>query len=164
MITIGIDIGLTGAVASVNHLGGAAVLDLVTVPSGKSRRLDGRDLIHTLRAMAPSSESALVLIEDVQPRPMGNGGRAGNTMHSQASLMRSRGIVEAVCDVGGFQLRSVQPQPWKRFYGLIGEDKDASIDCARRLFPACAIDLKRKKDQNRAEALLIANYAQRNMT
>jgi hypothetical protein len=164
VITIGIDIGLTGAVAAVDSRGAHQLSDLPLHGDGHDKRIDGRALLWLLRQMIPPGEAGLVLIEDVRPRPMGNAGRHGNTMHSQGSLMRSRGIVEAAIDIARLQLKAVQPQTWKRFYGLIGKDKDEALQRARVLYPAAVTDLKRKKDHNRADALLVAHYGQKVLT
>ena len=158
MIVIGIDIGLTGAVAAVDSRGTATVRDIATIPDGKGRRIDGRALILAIRDIVPIGQSALVLFEDVRARPGGNGNAHGNTMHSQGSMMRSRGIVEAVIDITRLESKVVQPQTWKRHFGLLGKPKAASMDTARGLFPSIGHDLKRVKDHNRAEALLIAQY------
>jgi hypothetical protein len=177
-IVIGIDIGMTGAVAAVGPAG-AQVHDLpVTadgparmkaVPGGKavkqSLRLCGRGLRELLQRLVPAGETALVLFEDVKPRPMGNGNSHGNTMHSQGSLMRSRGIVEGVLDgLSWVEARAVTPQAWKRHFGLIGEAKGDSRARARALYPALAGELARVKDHNRAESLLIAHYGLKDLT
>ena len=161
MRCIGIDLGLTGAVASVDERGDAQVLDMPTVPDGKSRRIDGRALILLLRQLVPVGQKPVFVIEDVRPRP--NAAR-GTTMHSEGSLMRSRGIVEGVADIMGADLRAVQPQSWKRFYALLKTEKSASLAKARTLYPSIASDLKRQKDQNRAEAVLIAHYGLRKLS
>ncbi len=160
MITIGIDIGLTGAVAAVDGRGTAAVRDLPTTPDGKGRRIDGRGLLLLIREFVPIGEAALLIFEDVRARPAGNGGSHGNSMHSQGSLMRSRGIVEGVADITRLQVQVVQPQTWKRHFGLLKQPKEASAAAARERFPLVVDQLKRVKDHNRAEALLIAAYAQ----
>lgn len=174
MIVIGIDIGLTGAVAAVDSRGAAAVRDLPLAPDGKPRkvtragkastmqpmRLDGRGLLLLIREFVPIGEAALIVFEDVRARPDGNGSGHGNTMHSQGSMMRSRGIVEGVADITRLDVRVVQPQTWKRYFGLIGKPKAASADTARGLFPLLAGELKRVKDHNRAESLLLAQWGQ----
>ena len=159
MITIGIDIGVCGAIAAVDALGTHSVEDLPTVPDGKVRRIDGRGLILLIRGMVPVGQPALIVFEDVRARPLGNAGAHGNTMHSQGSMMRSRGIVEAVVDITRIESSVVQPQTWKRFFGLLKSEKGASLDKARALYPAALPQLARAKDHNRAEALLIAHWA-----
>lgn len=155
MIVLGIDIGLTGAVAAITPAGHAIVVDLPTVEDGKGRRIDGRALILALRAVVPADSDALVVFEDVRPRP--NPTR-GTSIVTEGSLMRSRGIVEAVCDITRWRVKVVQPATWKRHYGLIKTEKRASLEKARVLFPGAAAELKRVKDHNRGEALLIAHY------
>lgn len=163
-VIIGIDIGLTGAIGAVDSRGTAYVRDLAAIPDGKGRRLCGRSLLMAVRELVPIGEPALVVFEDVKPRSMGNAGFATNSMHSQGSMMRSRGIVEGVVDITRLQFRAVQPQTWKRHFGLIGKPKDASLELARALFPLQAAQLKRQKDHNRAEAMLLARWAQEVLT
>jgi hypothetical protein len=152
---IGIDLGLTGAVASVDERGEAQVHDIPTLPDGKSRRIDGRALILLLRQLVQTGVKPVFVIEDVRPRP--NAAR-GTTMHSEGSLMRSRGIVEGVADIMGADLRAVQPQSVKRFFGLIRKDKNAGREVAMRLYPCVAPDIKRVRDHNRGDAILLAHF------
>jgi hypothetical protein len=165
MIVLGIDIGLTGAIVKVCSDGTWAIGDIPTLaaeePSKKTkRRIDGRGLADLVRFYVPADEAALILIEDVQARPIGrqNGSQHGNSMQSQGSLMRSRGIVEGVLDVLRLPVKVVQPQAWKRAYGLLGGHKDLARGHAVALYPDALAHLKRKKDINRADALLIARY------
>jgi crossover junction endodeoxyribonuclease RuvC len=161
MMFIGIDLGLSGAAAMIN---GATrdmqVADLPTVDSDAGRRLHGRLLLDMIRAWVPAGEVCFATVEDIRPRPGDRGGH-GNTMHSQGSLMRSRGIVEAVLDIQGAQVLWIWPQKWKRQYGLIGEGKNTSREVAARMFPALASAFARVKDDGRAEAMLLAYYGMR---
>jgi crossover junction endodeoxyribonuclease RuvC len=172
MITIGIDIGLTGAIGATDSRGTASVRDMPTIPDGKPRkvirsgkastvqplRIDGRALLLLVRELVPPGAVAQIVFEDVRARPQGNDDSHGNSMHSQGSLMRSRGIVEAVADITRFPVHAVQPQTWTRHFGLLKTKKGSSLEKARALFPSVAGDLKRVKDHNRAESLLIAHY------
>ncbi|WP_062196485.1 hypothetical protein [Caldimonas taiwanensis] len=165
MIVLAVDIGLSGALAAVDHRHTCVVHDLVTVAAEEAstkprRRLCGRSLAQQIRQIVPPGEAATLVIEDVQARPMGNGGRHGNAIQTQGSLMRSRGIVEGAADVLRLPLKVVQPQTWKRRFGLLGKDKRESLEVARRLFPAAQSLLARQKDHNRAECLLIALWGQ----
>ena len=160
MIAWGIDIGLTGALSRIDRRGDAVVLDMPVKADGtKGNRIDGRELYKLIRQHTPAGEPLVIVFEDVRPRPTGNGGQQGNTIHSQGSLMRTRGAIEAVLDVLGVRAEVVQPQTWKRWFGLLRADKDASRQRALVLYPAAAHMLARKKDHNRAEALLLAHYA-----
>jgi hypothetical protein len=158
VIFLAVDIGLTGAAAALDHTGRASVADLPIVDSPAGRRLHARGTLDILREWAPASEACVLVVEDVRPRPMGNGGAHGNTIFSQGSLMRGRGAVEALADIGGLPIVWVQPQTWKRHFALIGKDKDEGRQVALRLFPGMAQALARKLDHNRADALLLAHW------
>lgn len=67
------------------------------------------------------------------------------------------GIIAAL----NIPMELVTPQEWKKHYGLIGKDKDASRIIALQLFPQMAMELKLKKYNGRAEALLLAEYLRR---
>lgn len=150
-ITIGVDLGLTGAIAAISP-GGALVFDLPI--HATERRLDGRALIHLIRTLVDVRDVSAIVAEDVRVRPA-MGGRPS----SEGSLMVSRGILCAVADIGGWPVEWVQPTVWKRAYGLLKSEKDASRLRALDLFPGQAGELARKKDHNRAEALLMARWA-----
>lgn len=156
MIVVGIDPGLTGAFAAVDSAGTYTVEDMPTVPLPGNglvrRRIDGLRLARALRNMVPAGHACLVVMEDVQAI----GGSAVQTM---GSMMRSVGTAEAAVEILRMDLKRAQPKAWKKFYGL-GADKAASLEIARTLFPNIGHMLKRAKDHNRAEALLLAHYGQ----
>jgi hypothetical protein len=163
VIFVGIDLGLQGAVCAV---GGQAwpvmVADLPRTELARQPIIDVRQLRHDLRVMVPATETALVLIEDVRVRPTGRGGSAGVTASSsETKLVRLRGHVEALVLLLGWRLEIVQPQTWKRHFGLIGaaEPKKASLAKARELYPSMGEKLHLAKHHNRAEAVLMAHYA-----
>ncbi len=71
------------------------------------------------------------------------------------------GIILGVLASLGLRYTTVRPAAWKRHLGLAGKDKEASRARAKQLFPAAP--LHRKKDEGRAEALLLAWYGQQQM-
>ena len=158
-VFIGIDIGLEGAMAAVDSRGSCQIADLPVIADGKSNRLDGRGLILLLRQFVPVGVHCVVAFEDVRARPAGNGGSHGNSMHSQGSLMHSRGIVEAVLDIARVERKVVQPQTWKKHFGLIKKSKDDARLKALELYPLQAHELRLKKHHNRGDACLIATFA-----
>jgi hypothetical protein len=76
------------------------------------------------------------------------------------SLMGTRRAIEAVLDIAGIKILAVQPQTWKRHFGLLKTEKGQSLETARSLYPLAGHMLLRQKDHNRAEALLLAHYGQ----
>lgn len=167
MLIVGIDPGLTGACAILDHNGLRAVFDMPTMPvpgAGPKalvkNKVDGRALFKLLLQHCPSAEGKPnVTIEAVATM-----GGANNAVQTQGSLLRSLGAIETVAECMAWPLDYVRPQSWKRHYGLLDPElKDAerkrnSLEMARRMFPGCA-DIARAKDHNRAESLLIALWA-----
>ena len=52
----------------------------------------------------------------------------------------------------------VRPAKWKKHFNLINASKDASRTKAIEIFPYFSINLSKKKDANKADAILIAKY------
>lgn len=166
MIVIGVDPGLTGAVARYcTASGDTCVEDIPTklmewAMLGK-RRVDGRALAHMLRDMAPASDSFVIAIEAV-----GIIKGEGNAIQSVGSLCGTVCAILAVADVIRADVMPCRPADWKADYGLKrakGEKaaawKNRSRIKALELFPALSDRLKLKKHADRAEALLIARWA-----
>ncbi len=166
MNVIAVDPGLSGAMACLDTNQRAHVADLPVIDTGLDKYLDGRGIYDQLLAWVPVGQRCILVVEDVRVRAQGNGGRAMNTMHSQTSLMRSRGIIEGVASVARIPITWVTPQKWKRHFSLSRDDdettsqvKEKSRQMALKLFPAMQVALARKLDQNRAESLLLAHWA-----
>jgi hypothetical protein len=168
-VILGIDIGLTGAVARLGAGLEPRIVDIPTVPDGEPRpgrgnamfqpkRINGRHFLDLLRQLVPAGHSALAVFEDVKARPMGNAGAHFNSFHSQNSLVISRGVIQSVLDIAAFDSIAVQPQTWKRLFGLNGADKADSLQMARSLYQDLESDVRLAKHHNRAEALLLAHY------
>lgn len=159
---LGIDPGLTGAVAVIDPNGLRTVFDIPTMdrpnigPKARvKRQCDGRALAELLRSHHDPRDAALIVLEDV--RMMGG---VNNAMQAQEALVHTRGVIEGVLAAKGYVVTVVSPQEWKRFYGLKA-DKTQCLDLARKLY---GVDhLKRQKDHNRAESMLIARWAQKNL-
>lgn len=153
MIAIGIDPGLTGALSFIDSRGSVVVEDIPTVPLGGNGlvklKVDGLALARLVRNHCPATDGVLVVCEAVRAMP-------GNAIQTQGSLMRSLGAIEAVFEVLRFPVLLVEPQTWKRHFGL-KSDKGASLTVARTLYPQCTA-IGRAKDHNRAESLLLAHY------
>lgn len=159
MIAVAVDIGMTGAIAGVDHRGTASVHDMPIIEDAAGKRVDGRRLLQILRDLVPIGEPGLLVFEDVRVRNFGQRGRAMNHA-SEGSLVMARGAVQAAGDIAGLPLVAVQPTTWKKRYDLKGaEDKGKAREIATQLFPSVEHQLRRVKDHNRAEALLIARWA-----
>jgi crossover junction endodeoxyribonuclease RuvC len=100
-----------------------------------------------LKAIDPR-EGAEICIEQVHSMP-------GQGVASTFQFGRAVGVISAICELTNYPVHMVTPQKWKKFFGL-SSSKDESLDMARMFWPEAP--LKRKKDGNLAEALLIAEY------
>lgn len=155
---IGIDPGITGAIAII-HDHGSELFDLPVMMKGNGKtkvknEIDGSGLARILNNYNP--KCSIVGIELVHAMPATN--KSGKRVQGVAtinSLGDSRGCIRGVCQAMGFQFEYIQPAKWKKYFKL-NRDKETARSLAIRLFPSH--DLHRKKDHNRAEALLIAKY------
>ena len=156
---IGIDPGITGAIAVLDSEGKVALFDMpVRVRGGKvSKEVSALKLGEILREFVGEKEAegrkAIICVERVASRP--DQGVAG-----MFSLGDSYGVVRGcVGGLGGFCV-DVIPVVWRKGVGLkAGTGKEGSLAGARALFGREG--LERKKDNGRADALLIAEYARR---
>ena len=95
------------------------------------------------------------VIELVGGNPIG-GRRQGTT--SMFNFGKSCGRVEGVLIGCGLPLTEVAPPVWKKHHGLSGAAKDASRGVVMRRWPDAALFVTRKKDDGRADAILIAAW------
>ena len=149
---VGIDPGLTGAIAILGP-NGAIVEDIPVMANGSSAKvknvINAPELARLLRPHI--TEIDMAYVERVSTMP-------GQGVASQGSLMHSAGVIEGVLGALGVPVMLVSPAKWKKAMGL-GSDKEASRAVAQRLFPDAP--LGRKKDHNRAESLLLAEYGRK---
>ncbi|KMM77257.1 hypothetical protein ACP93_02565 [Xanthomonas sp. NCPPB 1128] len=152
-MTFGVDPGLTGAVATLIDGEAGPILDMPTVLVGDWREVDARALAVWIREQRAAHPGAYVCacIEKVGARPNDGGTTAFR-------FGDSYGQARAVLQVLGIPYTRAIPAVWKRRMGLLGQDKDAARQLALQRFPAAATQLQRKKDDGRADALLIALY------
>ena len=84
----------------------------------------------------------------------------GQGVSGMFSLGDSFGVVRALAEAyRAPRVQYISPAVWKKALGLLKQEKAASLALARRLYPTARPMLYRKKDEGRAEALLIAHYA-----
>ncbi len=157
MIYVGIDTGLTGAIAFHNSTA-VQVYDTPTFwqtkSNGKRKRIYDPFLIS--RLYLPSKKVKVVVgLELAHARP-------GEGVVSSFSFGVGFGIHQGVVGAYGHQLAIISPQKWKReFFGKGKSTKDDSRYKAIELFPYLEDKLIRKGDHNRAEAILISEYLKR---
>lgn len=158
MIAIGIDPGLTGAIALVDMSRGLLeVADMPTSPnglkSGSMRRwVAAHGLVDLMREWATRHRLAAEYVAVAMERPIPMPTLPAQTVACQFDTV---GAIRGVLAARGWPLTMVEPRAWKGRYGLKA-DKDESRAACRRLYPAAPIE--RVRDHNRAEAILIADW------
>lgn len=156
-LTIGIDPGLSGAIGVLADGEPIEVHDMPTRTFGKFAEVDDVRLAAIIRGVRGNHRGAWVsaCIERVQAMPESlKGVRQGGT--SNFRFGESYGVARAVLGALSIPYERVAPVQWKPHFALSGSDKDASRQLALKRFPSMADRLARKKDDGRAEALLIA--------
>ncbi len=151
MIIVGIDPGITGAIAFVDHHRNYNVEDIPVMAKGKgTSKVRNQVNGAALKSLLMTEPVGRVCIERVSSMP-------GQGAASIFSLGDTFGCIRGVCAALGLPVDIITPQQWKKHYKL-GSDKEVVRAKAIELFPDAP--LGRKKDHNRAEALLIARYGQ----
>ena len=92
-----------------------------------------------------------VVIEHVTAMP-------GQGVTSMFNFGQSFGILKGICSAMQLSVYFVRPAKWKKYFNLINSEKDASRTRAIEIFPYYSSNLSRKKDSNKADAILIASY------
>lgn len=155
MLILGIDPGTHGAIAAISGDGVVLLADLPVHAIPANGRADRAELdVHSLHSLiAGLGPIEHAYIEKVSARP-------GNGSVSMFRFGYACGCIYSCVATMGIPVTFVQPRDWQRAHG-IGPSSDASRQRAAQLYPAVAPQLARKRDANRADALLIADFGRR---
>jgi crossover junction endodeoxyribonuclease RuvC len=157
---LGIDPGVTGAIAAVDLCATGPRVDVYDLPAykinGKSR-LDLHATWALIRGLAAGAPDVCVH-EETHGRPIRiAGGIARANPHSAHVLGRVTGDLEAFVVAAGMRIAPVEAGVWKKALGA-NADKELTRLLASRLFPNFAQRWSQKSHHNRAEAVLLAWY------
>ena len=150
---IGADPGMSGALAILID-GAVAVADMPALEIDGKRQMDMWTLSRHLTNWALAHDVRAVAVERVHAMP-----KQGVT--SSFNFGFAAGALQQAIASAGLPMTLITPGTWKAIYGLRGgkENKDMSRQKASQLFPSFAHLWARKKDDGRAEAVLLAHYA-----
>jgi crossover junction endodeoxyribonuclease RuvC len=155
MLIIGIDPGLSG---SICFLIDGKILDVIEMPTmteGKKnkRQVNGSQVFNeiTKRTKEYQKNQVRVVIEQVSAMP-------GQGVTSMFNFGQSFGVLKGVCTAMQLPMYFVRPAKWKKYFNLINSEKDASRTRAIEIFPSFSSSLSKKKDSNKADAILIASF------
>jgi crossover junction endodeoxyribonuclease RuvC len=155
MLIIGIDPGISGSICFFQE---GKILDVVEMPNmteGKKnkKQVNGAQIFYeiSLRIKDIKKEEIKVVIEHVSAMP-------GQGVTSMFNFGQSFGILKGICSAMQLPMYFVRPAKWKKYFNLINSEKDASRTKAIEVFPYFSSQLSRKKDSNKADAILIASF------
>ena len=155
MLIIGIDPGIAGAICFFEKGKIKDVIDMPTMAEGKKnkRQINGRQIFNEISSRIDnySSENINVVVEQVSAMP-------GQGVTSMFNFGQSFGVIKGICSAMQLPIFFVRPAKWKKHFDLINSQKDASRTRAIEMFPNISSILSKKKDANKADAILIASF------
>ena len=155
MLIIGIDPGISGSICFFDNGKVLDVIEMPTMTDGKKnkRQVNGSQIYNEIlkRVNDPAKQDVKVVIEQVSAMP-------GQGVTSMFNFGQSFGILKGICSAMQLPMYFVRPAKWKKYFNLIKSEKDASRTRAIEIFPYFSSHLSKKKDSNKADAILIASF------
>ena len=155
MLIIGIDPGISGAICFFENGEVKEILDMPNMAEGKKnkRQINGPQLYNEIskRIINIPKNEVVVVIEQVSAMP-------GQGVTSMFNFGQSFGVLKGICSAMQLSMHFVRPAKWKKYFNLIKTEKDASRTKVIEIFPYISSQLSRKKDSNKADAILIASF------
>jgi len=155
MLVIGIDPGISGAICFFEEGQIKEIIDMPTMADGKKnkRQVNGPQIYNEIysRINKISKNDITVVIEQVSAMP-------GQGVTSMFNFGQSFGVLKGICSAMQLSMQFVRPAKWKKYFSLIKTEKDASRTRVIEIFPYISSKLSRKKDSNKADAILIASF------
>ena len=154
MLIIGIDPGISGSICFFEDGVIKDVIEMPTMTDGKKnkKQVNGSQIFNEIseRIKKIDKRNIKVVIEQVSAMP-------GQGVTSMFNFGQSFGILKGICSAMRLSMYFVRPAKWKKYFNLINSEKDASRTRAIEIFPYFSTELSRKKDSNKADAILIAS-------
>ena len=155
MLIIGIDPGISGSICFFLDGKILEVLEMPTMAEGKKnkKQINGSQIYNEINRVINKiqNQEVRVVIEQVSAMP-------GQGVTSMFNFGQSFGILKGICSAMKLPMYFVRPAKWKKYFNLINSQKDASRTKAIERFPYFSQELSKKKDANKADAILIASF------
>ena len=155
MLIIGIDPGISGSICFFEDGKILDVLEMPTMTDGKKnkKQVNGAQIYNEIstKIRGIEKQNLRVIIEQVSAMP-------GQGVTSMFNFGQSFGILKGICSAMQLPMYFIRPAKWKKYFGLIKSEKDASRTKAIEMFPYFSSQLSKKKDSNKADAMLIASF------
>ena len=153
MIIFGIDPGVSGAISVLENKKVIEVFDMPTMIDGKKtkKQVNGAYVTNIIKEKVDGEKEIAVVVEHVNAMP-------GQGVTSMFNFGQSFGVIKGICSALSLPIHFVRPSKWKKHFNLIKTNKDASRTKVIEVYPEISSKLSRKKDANKADAILIARY------
>ena len=154
MLIIGIDPGISGSICFFEDGKIIEVIEMPVMTEGKKnkKQVNGAQIYNEfLKRINNKDDDIRVVIEQVSAMP-------GQGVTSMFNFGQSYGILKGICSAMQLPMFFVRPAKWKKYFNLINSQKDASRTRAIEIFPYFSSQLSKKKDANKADAILIASF------
>ena len=155
MLIIGIDPGISGSICFFQDGVIKDVVEMPTMIEGKKnkKQVNGSQIFNEISEKIKNTDkkNIKVVVEHVTAMP-------GQGVTSMFNFGQSFGILKGICSAMQLPIYFVRPSKWKKYFNLINSEKDASRTRAIEIFPYYSSHLSRKKDSNKADAILIASF------
>ena len=153
MKIIGIDPGLSGAIAVLEDIKVLNLFEMPVMAEGKKnkRQLNSAQLVNIIKENTNGAEEIAVIVEQVNAMP-------GQGVTSMFNFGQTFGALKGICAALELPIFFVRPSKWKKHFELINSSKDASRTKAIEMYPNLSNQLAKKKDVNKSDAILIARF------
>ena len=153
MKIIGIDPGLSGAIAVMHDKKVINMYDMPVMAEGKKnkRQLNSSQLVNIIKENINEGEETIVVVEQVNAMP-------GQGVTSMFNFGQTFGAIKGVCAALKLPIFFVRPSKWKKHFELINSSKDASRTKVIEMYPTLSSQLAKKRDVNKSDAVLIAKF------
>jgi crossover junction endodeoxyribonuclease RuvC len=154
MLIIGIDPGISGSICFFKDGKIIEVIEMPVMTEGKKnkKQVNGAQIYNEfLKKINGKDDEIRVVIEQVSAMP-------GQGVTSMFNFGQSFGILKGICSAMQLPMFFVRPAKWKKYFNLINSQKDASRTRAIEIFPYFSTKLSKKKDSNKADAILISSF------
>ena len=155
MYIIGIDPGISGAICFFENGNIIDVIDMPSMAEGKKnkKQVNSAQIHNEIRSRIKNvpKDNISVVIEQVSAMP-------GQGVTSMFNFGQSFGVLKGICASMQLSMYFVRPAKWKKYFNLIKTEKEASRTKVIEIFPQISGKLSKKKDVNKADAILIASF------
>ena len=159
MLIIGIDPGIKGAICIFKNGKILDVFDMPIMPVGKKNKsqVNGSQIYNEIQKaiIDEDKKDIKVVIEQVSAMP-------GQGVTSMFNFGQSFGVLKGIFSAMQIPMDFISPVKWTKYFNLIITQKDSSRTKAIEFFPYISHKLSRKKDANKADAILIASFYYKN--